>query len=267
MQRIGEALNSPSYERYFEQQAHCPTHGPYTAVYALVGGQWVGGYCPHCLGADNERQRRKDFARQRAQRIQKMLRHAGVPPRYHAAGFDTFDPVTEQAGWVRDCCRRYAETFPERLKTGTSLILSGEVGTGKTHLACAIVREIVLRHAHQAFYTSVSGAVRQVRRTYDRNSEQSESEVFDWLAGVPLLVLDEVGVQTGSEHERMVLFEVFNRRYADMRPTVVISNLDYNALAHSLGERIIDRLLEGGTALRFTWDSYRRRRSAAGVTL
>ncbi|ABM61422.1 ATP-binding protein [Halorhodospira halophila] len=254
MQSIGHALNSG----YCEQQEHCPEHGHYSAIYTRLGDRWVGGQCPHCLEAQRERQRREDLERRREWRTRAMLRLAGIPARYQTATFDTFEAVTEQAGRVRECCRRYTETFPERLQAGTNLILSGGVGTGKTHLACAMARRVINDHQRQAHYTSVSDAVRQVRRTYDRASEQSEQKVFDWLAGVPLLVLDEVGVQTGSEHERMVLFEVFNRRYSDMRPTVVISNLGYEELTGTLGERVMDRLLEDGTALQFTWDSYRR---------
>ncbi|MBK5944814.1 ATP-binding protein [Halorhodospira halophila] len=257
MKRIDQPLKHQ--ERHAACEEHCPTHGPYTAVYALVGGRWVGGHCPRCLEADKERQRREERARQREHRALVMLKRAGVPRRYRSADFESFEPVTEHARRIRDCCRRYAETFPSRLEAGTNLVLSGAVGNGKTHLACAIVRDVIQRHGYQALYTSsVSDAVRQVRRTYDPDSDKSESEILDYLGGVPLLVLDEVGVQTGSEHERMVLFEIFNRRYADMRPTILISNLGYQDLTRTLGERVIDRLLEDGTAFEFNWDSYRR---------
>ena len=253
MQSIAHALNS----HHREKQEYCPDHGQYTAIYTWLGDRWVGGGCPHCLDAQRQRQRREDMEQRRQQRTQTMIRLAGIPERYQDASFEAFDAEADAAVRVREACRRYAETFPERLQSGTNLILSGGVGTGKTHLGCAIARYVIAAHQRQARYATVSDAVRQVRRTYDRTSEQTEQDVFDWLAGLPLLVLDEVGVQTGSEHERMVLFEIFNRRYSDMRPTVVISNLGCRDLTQILGERVIDRLLEDGTALAFTWASYR----------
>ena len=61
-----------------------------------------------------------------------------------------------------------------------------------------------------------------------------------------LLILDEVGIQAGTENERNILFDVLNTRYADMRPTIVISNLKLVEITNYLGTRIIDRLSENG---------------------
>ena len=73
-----------------------------------------------------------------------------------------------------------------------------------------------------------------------------------------LLILDEVGVQFGSETEKMILFEIINGRYEQLKPTIVISNLA-DALTDYLGERVVDRLREGGgRMLIFDWPSYRR---------
>ena len=72
-----------------------------------------------------------------------------------------------------------------------------------------------------------------------------------------LLIIDEIGVQYGTDSERNILFEVINDRYEDMLPTIMISNLPLNELAPLLGERVVDRMLEGGAVLSFNWPSYR----------
>jgi DNA replication protein DnaC len=57
-----------------------------------------------------------------------------------------------------------------------------------------------------------------------------------------------------------MLFDVLNARYANQRPTILIGNLTADELEEYLGERIMDRLLESGSAVvPFTWESYRRR--------
>ncbi|NHX33749.1 ATP-binding protein, partial [Escherichia coli] len=79
-----------------------------------------------------------------------------------------------------------------------------------------------------------------------------------------LLIIDEVGVQFGSEAEKLILFEIINTRYERMKPTILISNQTREELGAFIGERVIDRMSDGGgCTLAFTWDSYRSRKHAA----
>ncbi|ENO7364325.1 DNA replication protein DnaC, partial [Proteus mirabilis] len=68
----------------------------------------------------------------------------------------------------------------------------------------------------------------------------------------------EIGVQYGTDSERNILFEVINDRYEDLLPTILVSNLPVVDLQKMLGERVVDRLLQGGTVLTFNWPTYRR---------
>ena len=73
-----------------------------------------------------------------------------------------------------------------------------------------------------------------------------------------MLILDEVGVQFGSETEENLLFDIINTRYEDRKPTILISNLDGAGVKKYLGERAFDRIREdGGKLIPFTWSSYR----------
>ena len=73
-----------------------------------------------------------------------------------------------------------------------------------------------------------------------------------------LLILDEVGVQYGSESERIELFKVVNGRYDELKPMIMLSNLAITRLLEYLGERIYDRLLDaGGRVVTFDWKSWR----------
>jgi DNA replication protein DnaC len=104
---------------------------------------------------------------------------------------------------------------------------------------------------------TVLGAVRHIKDTYRKDSIRSESEAIDDLVAPGLLILDEVGVQVGSEHEKMLVFEIINERYQACRSTILISNLNREELTAYLGDRIMDRFNEAGAVVAFDWASYR----------
>lgn len=63
--------------------------------------------------------------------------------------------------------------------------------------------------------------------------------------------------------KKMILFEIINTRYEKMRPTILISNLTREELVTFIGERVLDRMSDGGgCTLAFTWESYRSKRAA-----
>jgi DNA replication protein DnaC len=74
---------------------------------------------------------------------------------------------------------------------------------------------------------------------------------------VPLLVLDEIGVQYGTDGEQTIIFDILDRRYRDMRPSVLLTNQDKAGLKTFIGERAYDRLTETCRWVPFDWPSYR----------
>ena len=150
----------------------------------------------------------------------------------------------------------FAENFADRLKAGASLVFSGRPGTGKSHLAIGIAKHVI-EHNHTAMYINALDAIRMLRSTWRKDSERSEGQVMDSLAGIDLLIIDEVGMQYGTEGEQVILFDIINRRYQDQRPTVLLTNQGKAGLKEYLGDRAFDRLREDGRWVAFEWDSYR----------
>jgi DNA replication protein DnaC len=74
-------------------------------------------------------------------------------------------------------------------------------------------------------------------------------------------------VQYGSDSEQTILFEILDRRYAEMRPTVLLTNQDRAGLKSFVGDRVFDRLSETSRWVAFDWKSYRptARREAAST--
>jgi DNA replication protein DnaC len=235
----------------------CEQHGDYECRILWFGSRDIATECPDCQqGREAERERAERDEREAAHRAHVVAR-IGIPRRFADATMAGYQPPTERAEKVLAACRRYVETWPERADKGSSLILSGGVGTGKTHLACAIAKGVAIKYDAHAGYMTVAQAIRRIRATYNPEAKESEQEAFDRLSALDLLVLDEVGIQSGSNHEHATLFEIINRRYESVLPTIVISNLGAKELSAAIGERLVDRLRENGAVLTFAWDSHR----------
>ncbi|WP_234818957.1 ATP-binding protein [Cupriavidus metallidurans] len=236
----------------------CPTHGQFESVNYPFG--WSN--CHKCesekIAREDQERRDKIVSDFKASQIEQLMRRAAIPARFMDRRLSNYVPQCEAAKKALLIASNYADNFELACETGASLILCGGVGTGKTHLAIGIAHEILARDK-SAVFTSVMSAIRRVKETYSRDSDEQESVVIDMFTRPDLLILDEVGVQFGSDTEKLILFEIINGRYERMRPTIVISNLAKDALAQFIGERAFDRLREGGGKLiAFDWPSYRR---------
>ena len=137
------------------------------------------------------------------------------------------------------------------------MILCGGVGTGKTHIAIAMLLAII-RSGKMGLYTSVMRMVRDVRSGYSRDSKYTEQDKIDYYSRIDMLVIDEIGVQFGTEAEKMLLFEILNGRYELDRPAILLSNKSLEVVTEYLGEAVMDRFKEnGGENIPFTWGSHR----------
>lgn len=138
-----------------------------------------------------------------------------------------------------------------------NLILSGSVGTGKTLISGSLVTALV-RDGYYAKIRTVSHIVRKLKGSWKRDCEYTEQQVIDDMVSLDLLVIDEIGVQFGSDTEKMFIFEIIDGRYNKMKPTILISNLAVDGIKELIGERCIDRLREdGGKVIAFDYESQR----------
>ena len=205
----------------------------------------------------DEKQARDDAERARLAHASMLLRTSGIPARYVGCSLENY--ITDGAGQkrVREIASRYIDAFPGR---GASLILCGKPGTGKTHLACAIGHALTEQQRSVVFGTVLS-VIRHIKDTYRKESERSESEAVEDMLAPDLLIIDEVGAQLGTEHEKLLLFEIINERYQDCKATILISNLTREELGQYLGDRVMDRFRESGAVVAFDWQSHRARRA------
>lgn len=262
MDTVGEHMGFNP--KTFDRESSCPQHGSYRERGGSLTGcadsvMWFG--CPKCQDAEREAEEAQSKAAAEAERqarIEARIKAAGIPLAFRGRTFDNFNVTSDAMRNAAEVSREFADNFWSRhVKQGSFLVFGGGTGTGKSHLALAAAQQVMRRGT--AMYLDTSDLIRRVRGTWRRDSAQSEDEMMDILGGqIDLLVIDEVGVQRGTEDEQSILFEVINRRYRDLRPTILLTNLSGKAFTDLLGRRIMSRLSERAQFVRFDWDDYRK---------
>lgn len=247
------------------RQAYCKKHDiKYTQTVLILLDREESSPCPACAvenlaiakPQDIEAKNKLDLENKKAKSAG-IFRDSGIPPRYTTRTIDNFKAKTEGQQKALASVKNYIDGIGKVSELGTSMIMTGGVGTGKTHLASAIGNAFIAQGNSVAFMT-VSAMFRKIRETYRAGPTLTEQQVINDLRKVDLLVLDEIGVQKGSESEEYLLFEVLNERYCHFKPTVLISNLTAEEMINYIGNRAMDRLREGGGKLViFDWESYR----------
>lgn len=206
------------------------------------GGRHIWTECPKCL---DEREQQDDWHRK-----------SGAEGRFSDATFDTFAATTDQQCTVLTACRDFVKTMQH--DAWRTLWLIGPPGTGKTHLGAAMVHACIYGRLMNARIQSARQIVREIRSTWRKDSEKTEEQAIRSLAVVPLLVIDEVGIGSGTDSEMVSMFDVIDQRYQLKRPTVLLSNLNVPAVQACLGDRMFDRMRENSTVLVCDWVSHRQ---------
>lgn len=255
---LGEAAGE-LFQRLAATAKTCDRHGAYEATGTrLRTGREVWTQCPVCVAErkTQEQAEREDRAAALARaEMEAKLEQVAIPARFLGKTLDNFHADTDPQKYALTVARDYLENFETYAKRGEGLILSGMPGTGKSHIAGAILQGLLPRRV--GLYSTCMGIIRSIRSTWRKDSERSESEVLRLLRGVPLLVVDEIGVQYGTDGEQTILFDVLDGRYRDMKPSILLTNQDRAGFKQFIGERAYDRLTETSRWIPFDWPSYR----------
>lgn len=172
-----------------------------------------------------------------------------VPERYKRESLNSFvADFDEQKNALKEAVDFSVAVKQKEFRT---LVFLGSVGTGKTHLACGIIREV------GGIYRLSSEIVEELRRAKSFSATETEARILDFYGNVSFLVVDEIARGAAENDEKYMLYQVINERYNRRKPTVLISNQTKNEFLSYIGLAAADRLAESAEVFEFSGKSFR----------
>lgn len=254
-------INLPKLEQK-EFTFQCPKHGEQTGlIVKKPSGEWTKPFCRVCNEEkrviDEKQKIRFDRFNQAALSMKNLLSLSYMNNEEQKFLFSTYNTVSEGQEKAKKATSLFAKNISERFDSGKNkglgLLFVGTCGTGKTHLANAILSEVKL---------SIGGGY--IIRAIDlfdllRNLNTPKQQAIDLLASQSVLVIDEIGLQSWTDFERDRLQQIIDGRTANDLPTVLISNLDISELTKCLGDRLMSRVLMTCYPIVFNWKDFRKK--------
>jgi DNA replication protein DnaC len=178
----------------------------------------------------------------------KRLAEANIPKRYQHCTLGNFTAYNESLERAVAQARRMADAYPS---ISAGLFLEGQPGVGKTHLAAAVLKQVIQTTGARGVFYDTRDLLRIIRSTYDPSIRTTELEILRPVMQADLLVLDDLGAEKTSEWVEETMNLIVNTRYNERRVTIFTSNYadipddtDPNALIFRIGHRMRSRLHE-----------------------
>jgi DNA replication protein DnaC len=185
-----------------------------------------------------------------------------INDRLKAVTFENYMPTNASQEKAKQTVMRYVQNFSK--ENPVPLLIRGDYGLGKSHLAAAAVKELAKKNVTSIFI-SVPKLLTKIKGTWDKESDVSENELLDALERVDCLVLDDLGAEQTKKPKNgeitwgvSKLFEIIDARIG--KHTIFTTNLEHEELQKHLGPRNFSRAMEGVHPIKIEGDDYRLRK-------
>jgi len=204
-------------------------------------------------------------------RFDRLLANAKIPKRYEHCEIDNFEVKPSKHRSIelaRLAAEKFVAEYPMPQPFG--LIFMGPQGTGKTHLAVGIIKQLIRQRSVPCLFCTFPELLKEIQNSFNPISQASELALLSPVLETEVLVLDELGAQKPSDWVRDQVAYVLNYRYNENKVTIITTNyLDReegegtrtditDSLAQRITERIRSRLFEMCKTIRMDGIDYRK---------
>lgn len=203
----------------------------------------------------------KRIAREKQEAEEKERRHIEKVQRLKLTGFTdwamqnwTFEQDNGQNPQMQ-VARRYVEHWQTMREKNVGLLIWGGVGTGKSYMAGCIANALMEQEVAICM-TNFARILNELNSSFS-----GRNDVVDRLCGHPLLIIDDFGMERGTEYALEQIYNIVDSRYRSRKPLIVTTNLTLEELKNPQSTayaRIYDRLLEMCTPIACVGTSMRK---------
>jgi len=207
-------------------------------------------------GSTNDRRVTRCDCRVRA-RGGSLLAAARIPRRYEHCELSNYDTDFPGANLSLEEAHFIASGFAKKCdpRGDKGLLIIGQIGTGKTHLAVGIIKELIVSRGIPCLFYDYRELLKEIQNSYNSTVQTTELDVLRPVFETDVLVLDELGAVKPTEWVWDTVSLILNTRYNDNRTTILTTNFDDQpaagvaaslspARAASRGETLGDRIGE-----------------------
>lgn len=149
------------------------------------------------------------------------LEAARIPPRFRECSFHNYYPKNDSQYFAHSFASRLVDEYPA---TESGLLFMGSVGVGKTHLAIAVLREMIAKKGVRCLFYESGSLLKAIQDSYNPVSQTSEMRVLAPVYQAEVLVLDELGATVPTNWVRDTMYQIINTRYNNQKLTIFTTN-------------------------------------------
>lgn len=196
-----------------------------------------------------EEEKKLEIMQEFSKKVERIIKNSKMSKRNLSYKFDNFEPNNSNRK-IFNNLKNYSEKLVNGIEK-KGLILVGNNGVGKTHLACSIANKLI-ENGTPVIYGTLINLLAELRNSYDIDNNISEMEIIKLYENVDLLIIDDLGKEKPSEWALEKLFTIINSRYENDLPVIITTNYNQNSIIERLSingeidtaKSIISRLYE-----------------------
>ena len=150
-----------------------------------------------------------------------LFEQANIPRRYRECSFENFKPLNATHRDAVKIANKLVSNYPVQ---ESGLLFQGPCGVGKTHLAVAIIQDLIWKKNVPCYFYDFRQLMRDLQNSYSSDSPMTESEVLAPVFEMKVMVLDELGAKRTTPWVEETIFYIINHRYNNKQLTIFTTN-------------------------------------------